>query len=400
MSEDQSPVESKASKPVEEEAEESYSAVRWIITGILWFFVAVPGLASLLGFSGGTWWMNTLSNFRIQYVILFAVFLLIVAIFRRWVLALVCLVLLVLNFLPILPVFDSNIVSLTPQAAHTKIVLMNVAHKYNQEDYQTAGDFIMAEKPQLLLIQECDEGWLTKFYEYVRDDYAIVSQQPRGDHYGIALMARTSGTDNVQVLRSKTEKANWKHGGPTPLLHIPQTEAVIKIPGSDEQILFYGIRTRPPMSKARCDATEFIIDKCIARVNDDEYRDMPKIILGDMNHTVWSPYIKKLMNETGTTPNSGAYGSQTTWYAGVPWPLRLPIDMVLLSDDMNLYECRVGPSIKSTHFPLVITVGPGTHMQRKTETGISGMLQSAERMVEEQADKLKDAASERTHNVE
>lgn len=406
MSEDQSKVEeTKPSQPADEMEEKSYSATRWVITGVLWVLVAIPAVASIIGFTGGSWWMNTLSNFRLQYIFLFAILLVLVAVLRRWVLAVLCLILVVANFVEVMPAFNSNVVEPAPQAVQMKIVLMNVAHKYNQDEFKPAADLLKAEQPDVVLVQECSDGWLGKFYDFVRDDYDIVTQQPRPDHYGIAMLVRRAEIDGmrqptIEVKSSKTEKANG-HIAPSAesdhiLLHIPQIEAVIRPRGSQQWIYFYGIRTRPPMSKQRCDATEFIINKAIARVNDEEYRDMPKIILGDMNHTVWSPYIKKLMTETGTTPNSGAYGLQPTWYSGLPFPLRIPIDMVLLSDDMNLYECRVGPDIGSTHFPLIITVGPGAHMQKKTKSGLSGMLQSAENFVEDQADSLKDAASERS----
>lgn len=386
--------ETQTREPVEQESTKNYSATRWVISGILWVLVAIPASASVIGFVGGTWWMNTLSNFRVQYVLIFAILLVLTALLRRWILAVLCLILVVANFVEVMPTFNSNVVEPTPQAAKMKIVLMNVAHKYNQEEFQPAADVLIKEKPDLVLVQEVSDGWLGKFYDLVRDDYAIVTQMPRPDHYGIAVLARTSGDNTLDVIRSRSERAS--PDVEEELLQIPQSEVVLKIPGSDQEIFFYGIRTRPPMNKQRCDATEYIINRAIGRVNNEEYRDMPKIILGDMNHTVFSPYIKKLMTETGTYANSGAYGLQPTWYAGMPWPLRIPIDLVLLSDDMNLYECRVGPDINSTHFPLIITVGPGVHMQKKSKGGLSGMMQSAENFVAEKADELKDEAGERT----
>ena len=70
MSNDSSQVESvNATQAVEDEQKETYSATRWVITGILWFLVGLPGLMSILGFIGGSWWMNTLANFRTQYVL-------------------------------------------------------------------------------------------------------------------------------------------------------------------------------------------------------------------------------------------------------------------------------------------------------------------------------------------
>ena len=76
----------------------------------------------------------------------------------------------------------------------------------------------------------------------------------------------------------------------------------------------------------------------------------------------------------------------------LPMPLRVPIDMVFFTDDLALYECRLGPSVNSTHLPLIVTLGPKTHMQRDTPTGLKGLLNSGEKLVEESLDKVKDAA--------
>ena len=211
MSNDSSQVESvNATQAVEDEQKETYSATRWVITGILWFLVGLPGLMSILGFIGGSWWMNTLANFRTQYVLLFAVMLLVTLVFRRFVLSLVCLLLAIASFLPIVPTFNSNVQANVDNGPSVKIVLMNVAHQYNQTEYQPAADLVSQEKPQLLLLQEVDKGWLTEFYDLVRDDYDLVSDGARPDHYGIALLARTTGDNIVKVRGAKSWPLTWR----------------------------------------------------------------------------------------------------------------------------------------------------------------------------------------------
>ena len=381
---------------VEPEQTQSFSALRWIITGILWLIVAIPAAGSIIGFTGGNWWMNVLSNFRIQYALIFLIMLVITLLMRRWLLSIVCLILLVLNFLPIVPTFNSNVVAPVAQDAQIKMLLMNVAHRYNEEQYQPAADLVMDEKPNLILIQETNEGWLGKFYDLIRDDYDLVTQEPRADHYGIAMLVG-KGDHGVEVVKSKTEKAsepvtdyNQRHY----LLQIPQIEAVIKAPDSEQEIYFYGIRTRPPMHESLSNATEFIIEKAISRLNDQG--NMPKVVLGDLNHTVWSPYVQKLMNEAGLEPMSGAYGLMPTYPASWPWPLRVPIDMILFNDQINLYEARLGPDINSTHLPLIVTIGPRTHMQRKSQSGVSGIMRSVEQQVEDTIENVQSATANDT----
>lgn len=361
--------------------------LKTILTVVLWVVALVVIVPGVLGFVGGSWWMDTLADFRIIYAELLLVLVILTVIFRRWLLAAVCVVLLVLNVLPMLPTLNSNVVKPTAQAPQVKALLMNVAHKYNQNEYQPSVQLVETEKPQIVLLQEVDSGWLTEFYDMVREDYDMVTDMPRGDHYGIAMLVRTVGENKIQVEKAKSELADKSKQ----LLHIPQVEAVVRAAGSEQDVYFYGIRTRPPMNKQRCDATKFILDKAAQRLA-NQPADMPKVVLGDVNHTPWSSFIQNFIEETGLTVNSGAYGLQPSYPASWPRFMRLPIDMIFFNEYINLYECRLGPDIGSTHLPLIVTFGPTVHQQRKSQGGIDGLIRSAEQTVEKQVDRVKDAA--------
>ncbi|MFZ1991464.1 MAG: endonuclease/exonuclease/phosphatase family protein [Alphaproteobacteria bacterium] len=76
----------------------------------------------------------------------------------------------------------------------------------------------------------------------------------------------------------------------------------------------------------------------------------PRIIVGDFNAASWSAIIKTVSRIDNVKP----LPSRGTWFAGVPWPLRIPIDNALVSDEIVCAKKTVGPSVFSDHRPIWI----------------------------------------------
>jgi len=74
----------------------------------------------------------------------------------------------------------------------------------------------------------------------------------------------------------------------------------------------------------------------------------PRLILGDFNAASWSGIIKTVSRIDNVKPMP----SRGTWFAGVPWPLRIPIDNVLIGDEIACAKKTVGPSAFSDHRPI------------------------------------------------
>ena len=82
----------------------------------------------------------------------------------------------------------------------------------------------------------------------------------------------------------------------------------------------------------------------------------PKIILGDLNITSWSPYFGDLLERAGVRDGRKGFGIQTSWPAlpGIARIAEIPIDHTLVSDDVEVVARRVGPNIGSDHRPVEI----------------------------------------------
>ena len=88
----------------------------------------------------------------------------------------------------------------------------------------------------------------------------------------------------------------------------------------------------------------------IGRTMEDRMR--PLIVAGDFNTTPWSPHFRDLIAANGLRNAAQGHGLIATWPRQF-WPLRIPIDHVLVRGPIAAHEVRRGPSIGSDHFPVI-----------------------------------------------
>jgi endonuclease/exonuclease/phosphatase (EEP) superfamily protein YafD len=82
----------------------------------------------------------------------------------------------------------------------------------------------------------------------------------------------------------------------------------------------------------------------------DETRRL--IVIGDFNRPPWMSDMKVLNASLGVF----AKAAPGTWPSWLPRPLRLPLDLVLVGNDVALSSVQLGPSLGSDHLPLIATV--------------------------------------------
>lgn len=76
-----------------------------------------------------------------------------------------------------------------------------------------------------------------------------------------------------------------------------------------------------------------------------------RVVVGDFNAVPWGRVVSTLETRTGLRVLPGLEG---TWPAILPWPLRLPIDNVMVSADTMVASRRVGPVVGSDHSPIIV----------------------------------------------
>ena len=75
----------------------------------------------------------------------------------------------------------------------------------------------------------------------------------------------------------------------------------------------------------------------------------PKLLIGDLNATMWSPHFAKLLRESGLRDARRGFGLQLTWPVVLPSFLRLPIDHCLVSEEWVVQGVSTGVAKGSDH---------------------------------------------------
>lgn len=81
----------------------------------------------------------------------------------------------------------------------------------------------------------------------------------------------------------------------------------------------------------------------------------PKICIGDLNISLWSPIYQSFRKQTKLRNVREGIGLLPSWptFMGFGW-LMIPIDHCLVSHDIRVMRAQTGERIGSDHLPLII----------------------------------------------
>ncbi len=272
------------------------------------------------------------SHFKLQYLFGSLAFTVLFAAMRQWrwaVAALCCAVICSLSIIPWYLPKASAVESNSRQ--RVRLLLTNVY--VGNSRYDALIDLIRAENPDLIFVQEVTPPW-AKTLDRIRDAYPHGIIRGAEDAGGLAALSR------LPLIKADDAGLGNYNG--------PSLELSLKI--GDQLVQIITTHPPPPMGSLNLRRRNEQFDKLSARV-----RELPgsKIVIGDLNATMWSPYYKRLVEQTGLVNTRESFGVLPTWPTF--WPLlKIPIDHCLVSRDIRVVDTRTGPEIGSDHLPLII----------------------------------------------
>lgn len=289
-------------------------------------------LATLLAWGARRhWFLDLLSHFPVQIAATAIVPLAVLIGLRRWKAAILPAVVLALNAVQFLPACSP-----AKQPSYSGAVIRAISANVLRSNRHHAKviDYIRTERPDFFLVMEIDETWLDDL-EPLREDYPhCVAQLHRGA-FGIALFSRLPIEDHEVVL---SETAG-----------VPMIRATLLIGGHRLNVL--GVHPLPPVGSGN------------TRKRNGQLREIaalaaslrnPKLVLGDLNITPWSPFFSDLLQNGGLRDGRKGFGIQPTWpmRPGFPSLLQIPIDHTLVSDDVEVVARQIGHDVGSDHLPV------------------------------------------------
>ena len=229
--------------------------------------------------------------------------------------------------------------SFPPEAGEQRIkVLCANVLANNHEDSSRFDRLIEELDPDIIGVIEYSYPWRAKL-EYLHGKYPHCLQRSAASGFGIALFSRIP----IDDLYIKYLDAPW---GKVPSIH-----GTLTIDGKPIHLAL--VHTLSPLERDRFESRNIQFEELTEHLSKVNH---PVLMMGDLNCTTWSPYLRKMIHDLDLNDTRQGRGYQGSWPAPL-WPLLIPIDHVLVSDGIVVTKRRLESYIGSDHYPVYFEFG-------------------------------------------
>lgn len=289
------------------------------------------------GFIPNSWICDLASQFKLVYVVLLAILLVLSAVARARIVAAILCGCLLVTAIPVVRMMPHPDCQLPIDRQNISILNFNTEFLYNNR-YDLVEQLIEQRHPDIIALVEINKKWIDciqkalKPYRYSK----VVLAAPGMAVYSLYPI------ENIDV--------RYYAGHPRIFM-------TVKVGTQSIHLLIAHPTT--PMSQMGFEER----NREFAQLS-DEIRSLPrpKMLIGDMNCGPWSPAFRKLLR-SGLHDSEQGFGPQPSWpartgrvFPNVPIPPLIPIDHVLVSEDFCVLQRTAGPPMNSDHLPVFVTL--------------------------------------------
>ena len=272
-----------------------------------------------------------LTHFRLQYTVIAFLLCLAFLVMREGWYAVALLVAAAVNASLVVPWYSDGPVEI----GTIELKLLNANVRASNGEHEKLFDLIAAEQPDLIVLQEVSPEWARSLQRLVAD-YPHRLVEPRDGSFGIALLSRHPLTSAVSV-----------DSAPRTLPTLIVTASV-----AGRALSVVGTHPMIPLGQRNYEARNAQLEQLGKLL---QKTPNPRILVGDLNATMWDMHYKRLENRTWLRNARKGFGVVPTWPTFLPFAM-IPIDHVLISEDLGVIDLHAGPRIGSDHLPLIVTL--------------------------------------------
>lgn len=283
---------------------------------------------------GGAWhrYFELASHFRLQYLFGALGCLLFFILWRPQAWSVLALVTVVINALALAPWYTTR-----PRPAHDgvelKVLLTNL--NYGNRQHAAVLALIKEEGPDVVVCQEVTAAW-ARALAPLHADYPFAVTVPAHGGNGIALYSRWPLAESEVLGLGMVGR--------------PGIFARVKPHG--REVSFLTLHPPTPLEEKDFVARNRQFTEAAAFAAS---MPGPKVLIGDLNNTLWSPFFARFEAESGLRDvRRASRGILPTWPTQLPPLMRIPIDHCLVSPEVGVAEVRTGPHVGSDHLPLIV----------------------------------------------
>lgn len=300
------------------------------------FTTAIVFALSLFSLFGRYPYLELTTHFRLQYTWISFACIIALCIFRAWKIVPLAVSCALFNLFFIFPYYypspphpknDSS-------AADLRLMLANV--QGNNTDYASLIEAVKSADPDVAVLQETTGKWLDNI-QPLNADYPYSKFVPRGGGSGLAVLSRYPlESAEILTLDASTHPALF-----------------CRINLDSTTLSVFTMHPPTPMRRDKFDYRngQFRQAAAILKTTPE-----PKLIIGDLNTTVWSPYFAELLKDSGLRDARLGNGLYPSWNAILPPFLGIPIDHCLISEKIEVERIATNGYFGSDHRPLLVNL--------------------------------------------
>lgn len=308
--------------------------LRGILDASVFLVLVAAGSGTILGFLGAHGWIFDLfAHFRIQYAWALLAFGVWFVFRRKRLLSLAILALAVVNIGVVVPHYFRKPVQQYHETEPLRVMLINVNRSYGSP--QSVLDAVRGANPDLVVLEEISDPWYATVGPALADGYPHHHTSLRSDNFGIGLWSK-----------HPLVAASTLYSGD---LSIPSIVADVGSPHGSVRVI--ATHPFPPISRDGARVRDEQLAELARRA---AMADTPLLLVGDLNATRWSAAFGSLLRVSGLLDASLGRGHFPTWPAFLPVFLRIPIDHVLHTPDIEIVAMSTGSRVGSDHLPVVV----------------------------------------------
>lgn len=305
------------------------------INKLTYLTAAFVSTATLISLFGRYPYLELFTHFRLQYAWLSLICIAGLSGFGSWKLALLMTVLAAFNAAQFIPYYyAAQSPENTLPAFHLRLMLANV--QGNNSNYGGLIEAVKSVNPDIFVLQEVTDEWWANV-QILSADYPYYKSVPRPGGSGLVLFSRYP-IESAEVLTLDDSTH-------------PALISVINLDGTPLTVFTMHPPTPVTARKFNYRNGQYAQAAALLKAAPE-----PKLLIGDLNTTMWSPYFTDLIENSGLRDARIGKGLYPSWYAILPSFLRIPIDHCLVGEKIAVENITTGDYTGSDHRPLIVDV--------------------------------------------
>lgn len=323
----------RAGRPLDISSSSARRRPRFAFVHKLSIFGLIGAWLALLGGVLGrmAWPLDLFAHFRIQYAVTFVVLAILLALLRRWVLAVVAAVGLAVSTVPLLAYVQQEI-PVQPRAASsaTNFRLLTFNVWFRNPDMASTAAYIEQSRADAVVLEELTPPQAERLRPLL-PSYPNYYHEP--SRMGAAVFTRWPVISAESV----------------PLAKDGAIAARMQIDWRGVPVTVLGVHLNWPLGPRN---SAFRNQELDALVQFAKTQQTALIVAGDFNLTPWSEYFRDALATASLHDAARGFGLGRSWPSQFA-PLGIRIDHCLLSSQWRSVSARIGPPLGSDHLPLI-----------------------------------------------